>query len=387
MYDKFFSILIVIYPILSIYSSTILTLSVGDIILLPMMLIGLIRLMKNNKITLQREWFYFFLFITLHTIVMLLLNDENYMNEVLLQVFRVLIYYLVIFLYIPNFFNEKAGMFALRYSSLFVAIFAILQTLGMRFFGIYISGVIKGIPLLATELSEYGLNYSSGILRPRSILAEPEHVCSYLVVYTVIALFDEKKVKYGDAIVMTVAVICTVSSTGYLVFAGIWGLWCVWKLWGMRKNLTQRQIFFIVIIVSILIIAICAIVRTEFFELFIERTFVNKGATEGRFSGYRIFNEERSIIEKFLGIGFVDNKELFFASYPLIYWRFGMIGVMIFLVLAIRIFIKKRGIQDRMMLIAFAVLCSAVQVLFSYHVMRFFAFMSLKDRGGFNNYE
>ena len=174
----------------------------------------------------------------------------------------------------------------LRGLSLFVAGYAMLQALVYRLIGVKLINVIGGTNgdlALSSALGEYETMY-----RPPSIFVEPSHACYFLVPYLCYVLFcnpstNDKinKMRFREAIFISLGMLFTTSGQGLTVLAVCWGFWFIRS----AKNLNIRSLLIFTILFVYLL-------YNFDFSSTINRvtTTENMNAVEARQGGYLLFD-------------------------------------------------------------------------------------------------
>lgn len=217
----------------------------------------------------------------------------------------------------------------LRGLSLFVAGYAMLQALVYRLIGVKLINVIGGTNgdlALSSALGEYETMY-----RPPSIFIEPSHACYFLVPYLCYVLFcnpstNDKinKMRFREAIFISLGMLFTTSGQGLTVLAVCWGFWFIRS----AKNLNIRSLLIFTILFVYLLYKFD-------FSSTINRvtTTENMNAVEARQRGYLLFDTLPSTYKLFgTGYGNYDDT-VYYSSFAEIMFCTGYIGLVLVMLL------------------------------------------------------
>lgn len=376
MYKKVFTALIIIYPILAVYSSTIFSLSVADIIMLVLIPLGILRLYQKKGININGEWFFYFIFLFVHALFLYLFRTSKELDEAFMRLMRFAFYIFILFVFIPNFFDRAYGLRILRWASLFAAGFGIMQEIVLQLYGVYIPGVLTFLPVFREELYTYGRNYVSGTLRVRSVFTEPAHLGEYLALYLLLCLLGKSKYKYLDAIIVSAAMIFSVSNTAYIILVLIWLMWFGNWVYGRRSKITRKILIRVSIFLMLFLAATTWFMRSEFFTLFWERFVTSDFSRRNRFDGYDVFSKEqtKNFGTLLFGSGFIAQAD-FHASIAAMFLRTGVVGIVVWGLVLFHLFKRKKNYTDRMTILTCIILGVGGVTMHSNAIMPYMAFV------------
>lgn len=368
-FNMIFSCIAVLYPAIALYWSGISSLSVADILLLGCVLKFLMDVISAKDIRVNIPWFLFLLFLFLHMVLIAVFYNRQ------LELFTFLRYALYIFavsILAPNYFEPLFALKILKVSGIAIAIFSIVQAVGIYVFGYYLKGYLSFFPIMRDELTKYGVNYLSGVLRVRGVFGEPSHLAAYLTLALTVVLFTNTIYKYLWSIVICVALVFSVSTTAFILMAFIW-IYYFYKKLRYSKTISLTKILsFFLLVVTLGIIIVLFLKSNLYATLFRRITIEN--SYSGRMDSYDIFiNNDFSVIEKIFGHGYIDS-DTYLASYPLTFWRYGYCGLL-GIVLTMFYLYKGKSILQKTLLIVFLVLCSGTMSLYSYMLIPYMAFI------------
>ena len=221
----------------------------------------------------------------------------------------------------------------LRGLSLFVAAYAILQTIVYKLTGIQLINVIGNVNSDLSILSDNGLQY-----RPPSIFLEPSHVCYFLTPYLCFLLFftqhtnDKKsKKKLFEAMIISLGMLFTTSGQGLIVLAVCWIIW-------FFRSVKNMNILDIAIFAALLLF----LVKNFDFNSTINRitTTDDLNAVDARKIGYTLLNN-LTATQRFFGTGFGNyNDNVYYSSFAEILFCTGYVGLFLVVLLLLKPFFK-----------------------------------------------
>lgn len=231
-------------------------------------------------------------------------------------------------LFMPLFFDAFYAFPLYRAVVILSSVFAVIQLVVVKIFGYYIPGVLP-----ISYAYEYVTEINGGALakgmtvRPRSFFGEPSDFGAYAGIYLVVLLLTRKKFTKRDAreaMLISLGLVCTRSSTGLLLMIAAWGGYAFKVL--ISKRYTRSSVLVLVLMLG----AGIGFLFTDTFRIFAERTFdLNQtGGTMGRISGYFIAFDPSNY--SFLNLLFghsLTSLQIFIPGWGLVMWYFGIIGV------------------------------------------------------------
>ena len=231
-----------------------------------------------------------------------------------------------------NHFVPQKYLKLLRGLTLFVAGYAMLQSLVFRLTGVRLINVIGGLSkdvVLSSALDNYEAMY-----RPPSIFAEPSHASYFMVPYLCYALFCKpsldraiNKKRFVEALFVTLGILFTTSGQGLTVITVCWGIWLLRS--SIQLNVKSLIVFAMVVIF---------LLYNFDFNSIINRVTTTDGmnAVEARQGGYFLF-EKLSEASKLFGTGFGNyDDHIYYSSFAEIFFCTGYIGLFLVLLLFIQ---------------------------------------------------
>ena len=335
---KIFTIIIVFFPILSVYETFIPRLSYGDAILLLLFPVFIMRLMKNGFIKINRSKSIIFIFL-LYLLVTFLIQIMLNTGVEFLSTIRYILYLFYLLISFEN-FDFEYGIKVIEKLTLIISVYVIIQfatyILFSRTLPWYISASsVIDQNFIIIESRDYYLTF----YRPTGVFMEPTHFAQFTVVYLTYILLAQidKKTEYFKALLVTFAVLASGSSLGLIFLIVVWGLWFILK---QKNKFSATKIVLLVIAFALMIPLMFSI---EYFENIISRMIVDKsfsGAAVGyRFSSLEYFKTaDIPIINWLVGFGRGTEKKYFTGIFYFLANN-GIIGLLIYLTIIIDTFI------------------------------------------------
>lgn len=326
---KIYTWLIVLYPILSIYSTGIPSLCVADAVLLLFFVVALVKKrMKIEKFEMTKTFFIFLVYILFTMLIQMMFGNVSIFSSL-----RYLLFLLSI-ICLKDLFDFDSGTKLLGFITITVSIYVIVQYLCVHTIGITLPWRIPGLPIMdnsfiAKEQSSYYLVY----YRPTGIFCEPTHYAQYCLVYPCYLLFADEsllnKKKWISIIIITCGIICSGSAAGLLMIAGIFGFYYL-------KYVCKGQINVQLIILAIfIIVGAFYVLKSPELSKIVKKLIAEDGSNISVSVGYRfnsivnLFNN-RSILEIIIGSGRGSQAEYYTAIFYVAYAH-GVLGVLLFL--------------------------------------------------------
>lgn len=351
---RVFELLIVLLPVLAVYSSPIKGLDFGTFC----SLLVFIFTVRRVRIYKERAFWLLLGYITIVTSFNLMFTDNRF-SESSSIIMRTLRFLFMMIMYVgisrDEDFNRSSFLRNLRRMTLFVCLYAILQQIVFRFTG------QKLINVIAPTKQGYIFNSALGLYettyRPPSIFLEPSGVTYYVIPFLCFCLFGEnyeyyigKNTNFFDAIIITLGLIATTSGQGIAILGIVWLIWIFLKL-------RSRSINGFISAIPIVVAGIIALTSSTIVQYTIDRIFTNSGmsAIDARSTGYvslSLLNE----IQRIFGVGYGNYLEtVYYTSLADILFCLGYVGLIINIVLFSKLYIKGCVFQ-RVLVIATCVL-------------------------------
>lgn len=366
-FKTYFTLLIILYPILAIYGLGNTSLNIADtlmILISPLLIISIIRENDriNNVISGKLTLFCAYIIIQL-PFVLLIYNADVF--DTVGTAFRYSLYLIALILFQKKYFDIELGLKIYKYVSIISAVYIILQTVSFRFFGYYLTGTlhIPFFPIMSHQINnlEYRIdNDLVNVLRPRAFFAEPVHYSQYIIGNIIVLLFrkqEKDKNKIIIALFLSLSLIFSTSSTGILCCALVWGVWVLSKI---NAKIDKKKI---IPVLFVIILFFVFSLNFDSFSFFMDR--MEDGSAAARhFDGYKymfddIYNNTFIMI---FGHG-MGKYEYYLPGLARIIYYYGLFGTIIFAYCIFRIFTKQDSWQ-KILLLFFLILSFGTECLF-----------------------
>ena len=325
-----FTTVLLLAPVLSIYSTGIPSISWFDAIII---IFGCVTVITTRKVFVDKKLIGFALFILCHFLLISFLN-RGISTDVLLRTSRYFYYIFILALLLNKLFDDSLGVEIYKRVAIFASAFLWLQIVVIKIWNYYIPGFFTKLPLMRIDMLWHAKNmYDRFTLspRPRSIFNEPQVFATFVAGYISIVLLKQKLNRRDKVLLifLNASVIASLSSTGIVALVSIWlfyvGMIC------KKKNYNK---------VIVLCVFLMALSIAIFPYLYNSKLIFTSNRLFGRLRGYgNISIGGEDIVYFLFGHGMVelDSDELGFLPSALrIYYYFGLVGVLF----AIRFFIR-----------------------------------------------
>lgn len=380
---KLFTLLIVFFPILSIYVTFIPNLSIADL-LLSIIVFPLITISIPKKINIRKSlWpIYLFFFYILFTLLIQIFNSTG------VGVFST-IRYLIYLLAIPlcfRFFDFRIGIKIINKVTNLVSIYVILQFVTFFFFSYILPWKIPGLPLVDPKFAEAGDQFFFIFYRPTGIFLEPTHFAQFALVslcyYFTQNIYDSGSIY--KVILPTLGILASASSLGFFAIIILFGFW-TWNKFVIKFNFTR-----LIILTSIILLALIYISQIDYFRFIFERVFGGEGESFGAAFGYRFnsveyfLNTKLSILDWLIGKG-RSSEDVYFTGLFYFLNANGIIGVIIYILLMI--YIIKNSLHMGSTLLVLALLLSTGSEFVANFGILFYMAFAISEIKTINSYK
>lgn len=337
---KIFTSLIILFPILSMYSVGISSFTIADFIMIILTILLIIPNLlypnKKNGFRIYKPIFFISMLIIFHFLFTVLINKDLVIKEIALTTIRYSFYLFFLSLFTLDYFDINFGFKLLKRVTMFSTMFLLAQFIAMRIFHFYLPGFIPGIPLMKENYSSqlaYRFYQLNNLDRPYSIFEEPSHFAMYVVLYFAIALFDNNKKEIVPAFLIVIGIVISKSAAGYLIVISLI-LVFIFKLFkrSLYGKETRRFIKYTIAIP----LGIIAFIQTSIFDSFTNRF---QSAFLGRFQNLL----EPILINNnlLIGNGMIGLNE-YLPGISRLFLYFGVVGFFVFLSLVMYIFMTRK---------------------------------------------
>ena len=382
---KFFTILIVSYPVLYIYASPFKALSIADLLLIIIDAFLIFYSIKNGIKKINKPLL-IFIFLSLIQVLFLLLVDYNEYSKIIMSTTRILLYVFSLCFFGESYFDKVLAIKCIKKIAIFASIYLLVQTVFLRLFHIYIPGTIPFMAEYDQNLTIFELimkNNPGYTYRARSIFLEPSHYAIYIALALMIELMKNGKKDFFSIIFLSFSMIVSGSSTAILMIPICFIISIIFNQW----KITKKRLFQSLIAMVFIVIIGGIYFKTDSFMKFYDRTFISGGATTNRIENYSLVfeNSDNNFITKFFGHGIYKIEE-YIPSVPRIYYYYGLVGFILFLIITIFSLYNTDKLGKSIILILI-VLCFASELLFSHFILPYFIFIINSKKGKVNKNE
>lgn len=363
---KYFSLIVVLFPILNIYASPIPKVTLSEFLLFLFFVVAIC--IYNTRLKVTMVFLLFCVYIFIDTFIVLTIVPDSLIGDSVGTLARLLFLYAMLFLFSKQFFDFGFGVKALHIVSSIISIYALIQT----FFALFDIYLINYIPFLP-DMGEGAGNTYAEILakaayglqfRPCSILREPSAVGCYLSLSLSILLFTNKKPRIFLflSLLYSLVMFITMSSTAIIMLCILWVCY-FWKYSIKNRKSIQKIIPFVFAIFLVLIIA----GATGIIEYFMERTFGGDFSISGLMQSTRfkaissMFDSSDTWHGVLFGAGLQDRKE-YLPGFARVYYGMGLIGFFLVIIQLYQMYKTSKG-EQKMVAISYIILNIGTEIL------------------------
>lgn len=234
---KIYTILILLFPALTVYASPLGALSFGEVIAAVIMLVLLANIfMQRSKlhIPLFCSYLIYAMCSTFFISVLLLLKNHSFnLTDSFTRMIRDGFYFLLILLGATYFDYDYGRKWMKRISSV-LSVFIMVQFITYALFKVYIPGIIPQLRITTadSEIGQQLINHylataaNLGYVRPSGFFSEPAICAHYLTVTLILELFPhDHTVQYKRAFFYSLAILMTFSANAFIALFVCWGCW------------------------------------------------------------------------------------------------------------------------------------------------------------------
>lgn len=360
---KIFSIIIILFPILSIYMSPIPGVDLGSFVYLIFLPFAIIK--NNEHFYLKKNVSTFILFVFYIMIITFVGPIFQQYVDIDIIVLRLLKFIFIICSglllctlgYFDLVYAKKALIFVAILSSLFVIIQQIMYTsFGVRIPGFYMPLVMNEQIRFYWDLDEL----AQVLYRPGGFFLEPSHYTQYIVLPFLMILFsDYVKYKYIKIAIIMIGVFCSTSGMGMVL------LTTIIIIYFLFTNKNKLQCGLLLIILLSLLYYMFSVQDSNFIVKAIER--ING---ENQFGGVALQMRSSSFnlllnldaIQIIFGVGFGNIPlYVYYNGWSYILWCFGIVGVCLFLNFLVFLF-RRGNLYQKIYIFIYIVLLSVAQL-------------------------
>lgn len=333
LYSRFLAVL----PLVSIYSSGIPGINVGELILIMFFLYSIVgnRKGRYNKSFDRNAWKFiviFCMYLITIPILVCMLEDKFSLSDMLIRTAR-LIFYFVIVLYISKkYFDYKMTMKWIVNISILAVIYLFIQYLSYYNFHIILKGYIPAFKLYTTayETNNYSLLYTENFYRPTSFFLEPAHCARYIILGLISVLFSNTlgKSRLLLSLLISVGILLTTSGQGLLLLSIVW----IFYLSLFIRRVSKSKILENISLISIGAFALYILSKyTDTLQNTLSRVFTgtiqSNNAIGSRLSSISVIFQ-RNLFDIIFGQGYgtVPSENLWMSGLTYVLFGAGLIG-------------------------------------------------------------
>lgn len=315
--EYLYTLTLVIYAPLSIYSSGLSGFAISDVLLLA---VAFYVLFCRKSINIHFAIFPFLIYIIFNS----LFQSED--TSELLRTFRYVTYLLFVVLFAKRFFVYHLALDLYIKIAVFATFFLFVQFILYNTVHFYLPGYLPFLELNREGVTEYTENIyyaSEATQRMRSIFTEPAHYAAYVLICLLLLMVEGNKKQIKIILFLTLGIVISASATGILSAAFCW-MYFIFKLF--RNKISLKHILFLGCI-----ICFCGfLLSTSSFETFLMRMEEGR-SQDNRFRGYAavwtmLSNDSTKLM---YGIG-MKLYEYYLAGWIRMLLYFGIIGITLY---------------------------------------------------------
>lgn len=302
MTSKVKSWILALLPIIGIYSLA--GANISNIWLILIVIYGIYRSTKNNgRIYLgkiDKILLLFWVYTIFISIINCLFLDTVDLRDIIVKYVHIACFILIIAVFRTIIFGKNIDTEPFVKVALVSSVFLIVQFILYNFLGIKLYGVSEA----------FRTNITEDITRPSSFFVEPAHFCRYGMLPLFIVLFQSSSPKkMSKALLISIAVVLSKSSIGYIGLSAIWLLWIFTELSkGKMPHISFAK--YLILISSVVMVCIWANSKLDIFSFVIEHiSELNmKQISSGNlrvFRGFWIWREE-DLLHQIFGVGMAN---------------------------------------------------------------------------------
>lgn len=325
---KIFTWVIVLYPLISVYSTGIPSLSIADAVLIVLSIALLFNGKYRIKIPIISKSFALFLaYILLTFIIQIICWDVSFFSTLRYSLF------LVVVICFQDYFDFEQGIKLLGIITIVVSVYVILQYMSVHMIGRTLPWRIPGLPIMDNNfILKEQTSYYLAFYRPTGVFCEPTHYSQYCLIYPCYLLFAEENInrkKWISIVIIVCGIICSGSSAGLFMLAGIF---CFYYVKYICKGKINVQL--IVLTIMIVFAGVYVVKSPELYKI-VSKLIPEDNSNISVSVGYRfnsianIFNGNRSFVEIMFGSGRGSQSEYFTAIFYILYAH-GFVGLILF---------------------------------------------------------
>lgn len=384
----FFTALLIIYPILSLYLVLGSPVALSDLLLMLFVIKAVFENIQNVKVSFSENYLPYFVYILVHLIFSIFITDLN-LFDLVGTTLRYSLYLFTVSFIIKKYYDVEFAIHIYRWSCVICVFWALTQVVLYSTVGFYLPGYIENpiFPVNAIQIKQFENSmFQSWFnnLRPRSFFAEPAHYSEYLLGGLAITLFDtdnNQSQKRKDIIIILIillGLLISASSTGILTGSVLLVIYAIIRI---RSKINKTTLLLFVMVLPLVLLSIF---KSNSFNSFLKRL---NYSFEGRFNGYSSVELQKKDPVTFLfGNGMINTSDRYLAGYNRLFVYFGLFGCLIFGICTFSIFLKiKKTSWRKMVFLTFLILNTGTELLFQPMIVVFIPLFILDEKERLSN--
>lgn len=383
------SLILALLPIVGIYS--IAGINISNFTLIMLVLYGFYRCIFVKKrlrcTSIDKTLIVFYIYTMIISVINLMTSTKVDAIDVVTKYIHLFCFISIIVLFRKGMFKNDLSIKPFIDVALIASCFLILQFVLFNFAGIKLYGVLEA----------YHTNITDDITRPSSFFVEPAHFCRYCSLPLYFLIFkDDSDNKIFKIILISLAILLSKSSIGYITFAVIWLFWLLKRVRDGYMKIGTVIKGMLIVIPSI-IVAVTLSFKYELFS-FVSDHVAGLNMTEITSGNVRVFRGffiwfQEGFISKFSGVGFANVKSYLISngirtifdgqletgneymsaiSYILV--MSGIVGMAIFLFALVKVYLKG---NNRILVVLLLVLMASNEEFMTVDFMNIWLFLLL----------
>jgi len=313
--DNLFSFFVILLPFLYQYASPLYSVSLGELLLLPFILIYLADLLIHPKrpLNVDKYMLLYLGVVIVTTCIAGFFGPYFSSYDFFTLSLRVFFYAVLIFVARTHFKLSMAMHFYNVLCVMFSA-YLLLQFFAHMLYGINLPLTLP-LPVFAPDLRGYMIDgnlasYYSYMFRPSSLFIEPSYFTSYVMGCLCYNLFytDDKHpsitiYNFFISIIISVALVAAVTGGGIIAMLLVWSIFIITKIISAEHHTVQLHLKYILISITILV-GLVILFSSELAAGGIEHTFWGKGSSLSNrvFRGFWVYGET-DLFHQIFGVG------------------------------------------------------------------------------------
>ncbi len=379
--STFFTTLIVLFPLLSIYETPIERLSYADFLLAFSMLLFALYYSIKRKIIVNGAIKACLLYFAL----ILIFYISQLINSYKVEFISTIRYCLFIFAIVAGyrFFNKEKALNILRVVTIIACLLVVIQFFSFYFFKLIVPWNIPYLPVIDSSFIDAGDDaHFLKFYRPTGFFYEPTHFSQFAIVYLIyltanvhaVGAVESSSDKYVKFLIIA-AIIMSASSLGFISLILIWS----YNFFFLRKEKLTARFYFLIL--GLFLLVVYLFMTVDYFSFIVTRVYDFENNQLGPAFGYR-FNSLVHLFEtedsyKFLFGSGRGSEEHYFTGVFYLINSIGILGLLAYLFLLIAVFLNA-DVFGRMLVVIVFLVSFGSEFVANFGLM-FYVLFSLKN--------